>query len=170
MGFTPLEGLMMGTRSGSVDPGIVLYLMREKDYNAAQLDHILNEESGLKGIFGGSGDMREIADAIAQGNERAQLAFDMYVHRVRFHVGAMLAALGGLDALVFTAGVGENSPAVRAAVCESFAFLGLEIDARKNEGKPLDEDIATHESQVRVLVIQAQEDWAIAGECWKFAV
>ncbi len=168
MGFTPLEGLMMGTRSGSVDPGLLLYLMREKGYDAGQLDHVLNQESGLKGISGLSGDMRDIATAITQGHERAQLAFDMYVHRLRSGIGAMIATLGGVDALVFTAGVGEHSAQLRAAVCQRFAFLGLTIASDKNESSPIDEDISRPESTVRVLVIQAQEDWAVARECHKF--
>ncbi len=169
MGFTPLEGLMMGTRSGSIDPGILTYLMRENGTTADKLDHILNRESGLKGISGLSGDMREIAAGMKQGNARAQLAFDIYIHRLRFHIGAMLPALGGLDALVFTAGIGENSPPVRAATSEAFAFMGLQINADKNQNKPLDEDISKPESTVRVLVIHTQEDWAIARECWKLA-
>lgn len=169
MGFTPLEGLMMGTRSGSIDPGILLHLLRQGQ-TPDEIDRVLNRESGLKGVSGASGDMRDIAEAIARGDKRAQLAFDIYVHRVRFHIGAMLASLGGLDALVFTAGVGENSSALRASVCESFGFLGLELDAGKNENKPRDEDISTHQSRVRVLVIAAQENWAIARQCVKFVV
>lgn len=169
MGFTPLEGLMMGTRSGSVDPGILLYLLREKGMTADRLDEVLNQESGLKGISGLSGDMREIAAAIAQGNARAQLAFDIYVHRLCSEIGAMLANLGGLDALVFTGGVGEHSAEVRAAVAEKMAFLGLSIAAERNENAPVDQDIATPQSPIRILVIQAQEDWAIAQECWKFS-
>lgn len=168
MGFTPLEGLMMGTRSGSIDPGILLYLLRQ-GHSADELDRVLNLESGLKGISGISNDMREIAAAIARGDKRAQLAFDIYVHRVRFYIGAMLASLGGLDALIFTAGVGENSAKLRAAVCESFHFLGLELDDEKNGNAPQDEDIAARDSRIRVLVIRAQEDWAIAEDCWRFA-
>jgi acetate kinase len=169
MGFTPLDGLMMGTRPGSLDPGILLYLLREKGYSTEQLDRVLNRESGLRGVSGLSGDMREIEAAMARGNERARLAFAIYVHRLRSQIGAMLTSLGGLDALVFTAGVGENSAALRAAACEAFPFLGLQIDPGKNANAPLDSDIATPASAVRVLVIRTQEDWAIAQECWKFA-
>ena len=169
MGFTPLEGLMMGTRSGSVDPGILLYLMREKGLSADELDQMLNRESGFKGVSGLSGDLRDIDAARASGNVRAQLAFDVYVHRLRSGVGEMLATLGGLDALVFTGGVGEHSPAIRAAVCEAFGFLGVSVARDKNESAALDGDIATPESTKRVLVIEAQEDWAIARECWKLA-
>ena len=169
MGFTPLEGLMMGTRSGSIDPGITLYLLRERGMSAEDLDHILNWESGLKGVSGLSGDMREIAAAIEKGNPRALLAFEVYVHRARAQIGAMLAALGGLDALVFTGGVGENSAPVRAAICQAFAFLGLVISPEINGKSPANQDISRPESKVRVLVIPAQEDWAIARECWEWA-
>ncbi len=166
MGFTPLDGLMMGTRSGSVDPGILVYLLRQ-GANADKLDEILNRASGLKGISGLSGDMRQIVSAVEQGNDRALLAFEMYVHSLCRHIGAMLATLGGLDVLVFTGGIGENSLAVRAAACSSFEFLGLKLDPEKNVQSPVDCDIATPESAVRVLVLQAQEDWAIATECWR---
>ncbi len=167
MGFTPLEGLMMGSRSGSVDPGILLYLLQEKNYTADQLDHILNKESGLKGVSGVSGDMRQVIAAIAQGNSRAKLAFDMYIHRLQSQIGAMLATLGGLDVLVFTAGVGENQPAVRAAACEAFEFLGLKLDPEKNAQSPADQDISTTDSKVRVVLVHTQEDWAIAKACWQ---
>ncbi|MEG4108833.1 acetate kinase [Microcoleus sp. S13_C5] len=167
MGFTPLEGLMMGSRSGSIDPGILIHLLKQSDFTAEKLDGILNRNSGLKGISGVSSDLRQIGDAIAQGNERAQLALDIYIHRLRAGIGAMLASLGGLDALIFTAGVGENSPFVRAAACEAFGFIGLKLDGEKNQHSPVDEDIATVDSAARVLVIHTQEDWEIARECWK---
>jgi len=167
MGFTPLDGLMMGTRSGSVDPGILTYLMRQKGLSAQQLDQILNQESGLLGISGISGDMRQILAAAKSGHERAQLAFDIYVHRLQSAIGAMVAVLGGMDALIFTAGVGENSPEVRAATCENFAYLHLKLDPQKNLQPCSDQDIAAAGSSVPVLVIRAQEDWAIARECWK---
>jgi acetate kinase len=167
MGFTPLEGLMMGSRSGSIDPGLLLYLLRQPNSSVDQLDRILNQESGLKGISGISSDMRGILAAMAQGNSRAQLAFAIYVHSLRSHIGAMLASLGGLDALAFTAGVGEHATPVRAAACEAFAFLGLKLDLEKNAQSRLDWDIAAPDSTVRVLVIHAQEDWEIARECWK---
>ncbi|OYE05228.1 acetate kinase [Nostoc sp. 'Peltigera membranacea cyanobiont' 232] len=167
MGFTPLEGLMMGSRSGSIDPGILIYLLRYCNYSGEKLDDILNKASGLKGISGVSSDMREVREAIAQGNSRAQLAWDIYVHRLRSNIGAMLTSLGGLDALVFTAGVGEHSAEIRQAACEAFGFLGLKLDLEKNQQQPVDEDIATTDSAVRVLVIHTQEDWAIAGQCWQ---
>ncbi|MGK7917309.1 MAG: acetate kinase [Prochloraceae cyanobacterium] len=169
MGFTPLEGLMMGTRSGSIDPAIVIYLMREYDLDADRLDKMLNKASGLKGISGLSGDMRTITEAIATGNQRAKLAFDLYIHRLRSSIGSMVASLGGLDALVFTAGIGENSALVREKACAGFEFLGLKLDRQKNDSSPKDDDIATPDSAVRVLVINTEEDWAIASECWKQA-
>jgi acetate kinase len=148
MGFTPLEGLMMGSRSGSIDPGLLLHLLRQPDCSVDQLDRILNLESGLKGISGLSNDMREILAAMGRGNSRAQLAFDMYVHSLRSHIAAMLASLGGLDALAFTAGIGEHAAAVRAAACETFAFLGLKLDSEKNTQSRLDWDIAAPDSAV----------------------
>jgi acetate kinase len=177
MGFTPLEGLMMGTRSGSVDPGILTYLMRRRNFSGEQLDDVLNQKSGLLGISGISSDMREVLAASKNGAEpakqtRAKLALDMYVHRLQSGIGAMVAVLGGVDALIFSAGVGENSPEVRAAVCDNLAFLGLRLDPGKNAQSPLDrdkdkdKDISAPEANVRVLVIHAQEDWMIARECW----
>ncbi|PSB41737.1 acetate kinase [filamentous cyanobacterium Phorm 6] len=166
MGFTPLDGLMMGSRSGAIDPGIIIYLLRRSHFTAEELDNILNRNSGLKGISGVSSDMRQILAAIKDGNSRAQLAFDIYVHRLRAGIGAMLASLGGLDALIFTAGVGENSAVVRAAACEVFGFIGLRLDGEKNLNSPVDDDIAAVDSAVRVFVIHTQEDWEIARECW----
>ena len=160
---------MMGNRSGSIDPGLLLHLLRQPNYSVDQIDRILNQESGLQGISGLSSDLREILAAMAQGNSRAQLAFDTYVHSLRSHIGAMLASLGGLDALAFTAGIGEHAAAVRAAACEAFAFLGLKLDLEKNAQSRLDWDIAAPDSTVRVLVIHAQENWEIARECWKLS-
>ncbi|HLH62235.1 MAG TPA: acetate kinase [Ktedonobacteraceae bacterium] len=166
MGFTPLEGLMMGSRSGSIDPGILFYLQREKGQSAGDLDTTLNKSSGLKGIAGSS-DLRQVLQHMRNGDTRARLAFDMFVHRLRFYTGAMLATLGGVDVLIFTGGIGENSPDVRAAACESFSFLGLKLDQQKNSQSPPDQDISAPDSKVRVLIIHTQEDWEIARECWK---
>ena len=168
MGFTPLEGLMMGSRSGSIDPGIMLYLLEQKGYTAEQLDTTLNKASGLRGIAG-SGDMRQVLREVKEGNPRAKLAFDMFVYRLRYYTGAMLAALGGLDALVFAGGIGEHSAEVRAAVVDSFAFLGLKLDGQKNALSPADQDISAAGSAVPVVIVRTQEDWAIAQECWKLA-
>jgi acetate kinase len=166
MGFTPLDGLMMGSRSGAVDPGILIHLIRQQGYTADQLDQELNQASGLKGISGISADLRQVMAAIDAGNPQAKLAFDIYIHRLRSCIGSMLASLGGLDALVFTAGVGENSAIVRTQVCQAFQFLGLKLDEQQNETRPVDQDIAIDDSLVRVLVIHTQEDWAIAQACW----
>jgi acetate kinase len=166
MGFTPLDGVMMGTRSGSVDPGILTYLMREEKADGKSLDELLNSKSGLLGISGVSADMREIVAAIKSGNSRAQLAFDIFVYRLRAAIGAMLAALDGADAIIFTAGIGENSAEVRSATCAHFSFVGVQLDSEKNANGNSDRDIASPQSAIRVLIVQAQEDWAIARECW----
>ena len=167
MGFTPLDGLMMGTRSGAVDPGILIYLMRQGHLDGQHINRMLNQESGLLGISGLSSDMREILTAIQQGHERAKLAFDIYVHRVRSAIGSMAATLGGMDSLVFTAGVGENSSDVRTVVCSKLGFLGVELNDELNARPALDREISTASSYIRVFVIRAEEDWSIAAECWK---
>lgn len=167
MGFTPLDGLMMGTRSGAVDPGILIYLMRQ-GYSANQLEHLLNQESGLKGISGISHDLRDIEVAILQGNKRAKLARNIYVHRLKACLGGLLMSLERINAIVFTAGIGEHSPLVRSMICEALAFVGIRLDAAKNQNSPVDLDVATDESEVRVLVIHTQEAWAIATDCWNY--
>lgn len=168
MGYTPLEGLMMGTRCGSVDPSILIHLMRQgKDAEA--IDNILNKESGLKGLSGVSSDLREVLKAREAGNTRAQLAFDVYIHRMRSHIGAMLASLGGLDVIIFTGGVGENSAEVRLGAMEAFQFLGIKLNSHKNNCSSADTNIAADDS-IPVLVLHTQEDWAIATECWKKAL
>ena len=163
MGFTPLDGLMMGSRSGSVDPGILLYLMRQ-GYSADQLDTLLNKESGLKGLSGLGNDMRLVVEAMEQGNPQAQLAMDVFIHRLRREMGGMIASLGGLDVVVFTAGIGENSPLVWQRACEPFAFLGLKLRNDLGRSKE-DQEIAAVDSTVRALVIHTQEEWAIAQAC-----
>jgi acetate kinase len=167
MGFTPLDGLMMGTRSGSVDPSILTYLMRQDSLSGQQIDDMLNKKSGLLGISGLSSDMREILAAIKAGNKRAKLAFDIYVHRLQAGIAAMAASLGGIDALIFTAGVGEHSPETRAATCEKLGFIGVKLDPAKNAQSPVDAEISAADSAVRVLIIRAQEDWEIAKDCWQ---
>ena len=162
MGFSPLEGLMMGTRCGSIDPQIPLYMMQEYGMSAEKLNHIFNKESGLKGVSGISADLRTIKEAIADGNTRASLAFDIYLHRLKKAIAAMVASLNGLDVLVFTAGVGENQNDLREKTCSALSYLGLELDSAKNEAEPGDENIATDNSQIQILVIHTQEDWAIA--------
>jgi acetate kinase len=167
MGFTPLDGLMMGTRSGAVDPGILTFLMREDGLSGQQLDDLLNTKSGLLGISGISSDMRRIVAEMKTGNARAKLAFEIFIHRLQSSIGAMIAVLGGLDCLVFTAGIGENSPEVRHAACASLGFIGLKLDGPKNSQASGDQDISLASSRVRVLVLRAQEDWAIAQACWR---
>lgn len=162
MGFTPLDGLVMGTRSGALDPGLVLHLLRQPGTSVDALDALLNQRSGLRGLSGRSGDLREVLAARADGDSAAILAFDVYIHRLRSQIGAMLAALGGLDAVVFTAGVGEHSAEVREAALAPFTFLGVHLDAERNARPDADVDVATRDSAVPVLVIRAREEWAIA--------
>lgn len=169
MGFTPLDGLMMGARAGAVDPEILIYLMRQ-GMPTEEIDRLLTKASGLLGISGVSHDLREIGDEISKGNERAQLAQDMYLHRLKACFGSMLMSLGGVDVVVFTAGVGEHSAEIRAEACEEMRFLGVDLDLEANEQSPVDRDIATAESKVRVLVIHTQEDWVISQECWRYVV
>jgi acetate kinase len=165
MGFTPLDGLMMGARPGALDPGILTYLLREDHPTADALDHILNHASGLLGISGVSSDMRRVLAARAQGSARAALAFDIFVHRLCAYIGAMLAALGGADALIFAGGIGEHSPEVRAAACDAFAFLGLRLDPARNAASPADAPISAPDSALPVLIVATQEDWMIARDC-----
>jgi len=162
MGFTPLEGLPMATRSGSVDPGLLLHLLRSPDCTAEALSELLNRRSGLAGLAGGTGDLREVLAGRERGEPRAELAFDVFVHRLRRALGEMLASLGGVDAVVFTGGIGEAAPAVRSAALEPFDFLGLVVDPDRNAASPEDADIAHARSRVSVPVIAAREDWAIA--------
>ena len=166
MGFTPLEGLMMGTRSGSVDPGILTFLLRQDHLTAEQLDDVLNKRSGLLGISGLSNDMRRIVSAMNEGDLRAKLAFDIFVHRLTSLIGSMVAVLGGIDVLVFTAGIGENSMEIREAACANLKFLGVELDRAKNSRPVKDGDVSHADSRVRIMTIRAQEDWAIARDCW----
>jgi acetate kinase len=167
MGFTPLEGVIMGTRAGSIDPGILIYLMQEHQKGANELNDGLNDESGLKGIAGTS-DMRTIIKKINEGNADARLAFEMYVHSLHKNIGAMIGSLGGIDVLLFTGGIGENSAEIRQHVCNKFNFLNLSIDSIKNTLVTVDSDVAETGSTVRVLVIHTREDLAIAQACTKF--
>jgi acetate kinase len=163
MGFTPLEGLVMGTRSGSVDPGLVLWLAERGRLSLPELSEGLEHESGLLGL-GGSADMREILARVASGEERAGLALDVYVHRLRACIAAMAAALGGLDALVFTGGVGERSPAVRARAAAGLGFLGIALDEASNREASVDAEIGAPAAPVRTLVLAAREDLEIARQ------
>jgi acetate kinase len=161
MGFTPLEGLMMVRRSGSIDPGLLLYLLRQQGVSADALDRGLNEQAGLAGVSGVSADLRAVLAAADHGDARSRLAVEMFVHRVVATLGGLVATLGGLDALVFTGGIGEHSLMVRGQVAASLEFLGLRLDAAANAEVSSDADIAATDSRVRVLVITAREDLAV---------
>jgi acetate kinase len=156
MGFTPLDGLMMATRPGSLDPGILTYLLGQGFVTADDLDDALQRQSGLRGISGISDDIRAILAARAAGHARARLAFDLFIARLRAEIAAMAAALGGLDALVFTAGIGGGSPEVRAAACAGLRWMGIALDGDRNEAAP-DVDVAADDSRARILVIRTQE-------------
>ncbi len=164
MGFTPLEGLLMGTRSGDLDPAIILHVMAREELSLNEANTLLNKHSGLQGISGISGDMRDIIKESEKGNANAQLALDIYCYRIRKYIGSYAAVLGGLDALVFTAGIGENSALVRKKCCENLEFLGIQIDDEKNEqakGSQSDE-IQTDDSKVKVFRIPTNEELVIA--------
>ena len=163
MGFTPLDGLVMGTRSGSVDPGLLLYVLRHKGLSLQELDDALNKESGLLGISGLSSDMRQIL-AASEENPAARLALEVYIHRLLQTIAAMAASLGGVDGLVFTAGVGENSAEVRKRVCENLTYMGIELDLAANASCKPDSDVSLPGSSARVLVIATREDLTIVRE------
>lgn len=163
MGFTPLEGLVMATRSGTVDPGALLYLQRRAGMSEAEITEALDREGGLLALAG-TPDMREVLERIAAGDDDAELAFDVYVHRLRALIAAMAAAMGGLDVLVFTGGVGENAPPVRSATVAGLRFLGLEIGPMLNASLGPDNDISAPGARVPTLVIKAHEDVEVARE------
>jgi acetate kinase len=162
MGFSPLEGVPMATRAGSVDPRGIFYLLDPGRLSREELESGLENDSGLKGLSGISGDVREIEQAEDAGDEQAALALAVYVHKISAAIASMATSLGGIDAVVFTAGVGENSSRIRARVCERLAFLGIELDLVLNEGAEPDVDIAAKNSAVRVLVIKARESLIVA--------
>ena len=164
MGFTPLEGMMMGTRPGSVDPGILLYVMKERGLSVEGLHEALNHGSGLLGVSGVSSDFRKVEEAAARGEARARLALDIYADRIRSAVGSLAAVMGGVDALVFTAGVGENSASLRAMVCDGLSFMGLELDNTLNEKSRPDAVVSKEKSPVKVLTIKTREALFIAQE------
>lgn len=165
MGLTPLEGLVMGTRSGDIDPAIAFFLARKEGLDLSAIDRTLNQESGLLGISGVSSDMREVMHAAGEGDERARLALEVFTYRVRKYIGAYWAVLGTLDAVVFTGGIGENSGTVRRMACEDLEALGIEIDEKKNqECGDEDADVSTGNSRVRVLVIPTNEELMIARD------
>ena len=164
MGFTPLEGLVMGTRSGDVDPAVLTYIMEELGLSAKELDDLLNKESGVLGISGVSSDFRDVEIAAAEGNERAQLALDIFNYGVKKYIGSYVAAMDGIDCLVFTAGLGENSPETREAVCDGLNFFGIKIDKSKNAVKGKQVDISAADSKVKVLIVPTNEELMIARD------
>jgi len=165
MGFTPLDGIAMCTRSGALDPGILLFLMRENP-DIDRLEKTLERESGLQGLSGLPGDTRILLPEAAKGHARAKLAMDVFLHRLQAGMGQMLASLQGRpDAIVFTDAIGEDEPLVRSRACEPFQFIGVDVDPKKNAASPLDSDIALPQAPVRVLIVKSREDWQIAREC-----
>jgi acetate kinase len=164
MGFTPLEGLMMATRSGSIDPSIVLHVQQRHGLSAEQVESALNRESGLLGVSGISADMRQVLAAAKEGHDQARLALGIYTHRVRQTIGALAVTMGGVDALVFTAGVGEHAREVRASICAGLECLGLELDAQTNASCLPDADVARPGSRGRILVIATREDVTMLRE------
>lgn len=164
MGMTPLEGLVMGTRCGDIDPAIVTFLMNKKNMNAEEMDNLMNKKSGVLGISGVSSDFRDIEGAAAQGNKRAQLALDKFAYTVRKYIGSYAAAMGGLDVVVFTAGLGENSADTRAQICEGLEFLGVTVDAGKNNIRGKEAEISKDGAKVKVFVIPTNEEIMIARD------
>jgi acetate kinase len=167
MGFTPLEGAIMGTRCGDIDPAIPLYLMEKEGFTASEMDSLLNKESGLLGITGKYYDRRDIMKAADQGNERAKLAVEMESYRLRKYIGSYVASLGNVDAIVFSAGVGENVPLIRWKACKGLEQMGIRIDEHRNEnaiGRSQETDISSDGSQVRIFVIPTNEELVMAED------
>jgi len=166
MGFGPLNGLIMGTRSGDVDPFIIFHLVNQLGYTADQVNNLLNKKSGMKGLTGFS-DMRDVSGLIAEGNEEAEMAYRMYTYRIKKYIGSYAAILNGLDAIVFTGGVGENDAAVRRMVCSDMDFLGIHLDEEKNKRcSESTREINTEESSVKILIIPTNEELEIVKQCY----
>ena len=164
MGLTPVEGLVMGTRCGDIDPAIIPYLEKNLNYTADSIDNLINKESGLLGVSGVGNDMRDIEARAAEGHERSKLALEIFCYRASKYIGAYAAAMGGLDAVVFTAGIGERSPPVREMICANLGFMGVEIDKEKNAECHTECDISANDTGVRVFVIPTNEELSIARE------
>lgn len=164
MGFTPLEGLVMGTRSGDLDPAIVKFLVSNVGMSIEEVDNTLNKKSGFIGLSGVSSDKRDLETAALNGNERAQLALDVFHYRIRKYIGAYAAAMGGVDAVVFTAGIGENSVSARENICKGLEFLGIKIDKEKNNIRGKAADVSADDARVRVLVVPTDEELMIARD------
>ncbi len=163
MGFTPLAGLAMGTRSGDIDPAIISYICKKEGITVDEMNSVLNKESGVYGMSGISSDMRDIKSAAAEGNERAQLTLDVYAHKIKAFIGAYIAEMNGVDAIVFTAGIGENDPLTRANVCRDMDALGIILDPEKNETRE-QSVISADDSKVKVLLIPTNEELMIARD------
>ena len=164
MGLTPLEGLPMGTRSGNLDPAILQFIMNKYGYTADEMLNILNKKSGVLGISGVGSDFRDLEKAAKEGNERAQLALDKFAYEVRKYIGSYAAAMGGVDIITFTAGVGENGPDMRESICEDLGFLGVHVDHEKNQVRGKETDISAADSTVKVYVIPTNEELMIARD------
>ena len=164
MGLTPLEGLMMGTRSGNIDPAIIFHLMDERKMSADTINQMLNRESGLLGISGVASDVRDLLRAVSGGNSQATLALQMFSYRVKQYIGKYAAVLGGLDALIFTAGIGENAPSIRATICENLEFLGVHLDEEKNQSGETEKVIHREDAPVKLLVVPTNEELMIARD------
>ena len=164
MGLTPLEGLMMGTRSGDIDGGAVTFIMEKEHLDAAGISNLLNKKSGVLGIFGKSSDMRDLENAVAAGDPKAVLAENMYFYRIKKYIGAYAAALGGVDVIVFTGGVGENQASARWGACSGLEFMGVKLDAEKNKVRGEEAVISTDDSKVKVVVIPTDEELMIASD------
>jgi acetate kinase len=162
MGFTPLEGLLMGTRSGDMDPQIILFIMGKEGLEKSEAETLLNKHSGLLGLSGTSSDMREIISEMNNGDKKCKTAFEVFTYRVKKYIAAYAAAMNGIDAVVFTGGIGENSPEVRKACCDGLEFMGLKYDDSRNISKDKEKDIATADSRVKVLVVPTNEELVIA--------
>ena len=162
MGLTPVEGLMMGTRCGDVDPAALLYIQQKEGFSTADMQKLINKKSGVLGVSGVSSDMRDIENAVAAGHKRAQLALDMYEYRITKYIGAYTAALGGVDVIVFTGGVGENQTGTREKICRQLEFLGIDFDAEKNKTRGEEIELTRQGSKVRVVVIPTDEEYMIA--------
>ena len=164
MGFTPLEGLVMGTRCGDIDPAIITYLMRKENMTSAEMEDYLNKKSGVLGISGVSSDFRDVEEAAVAGNERAQLALDVFVHKVRSYIGSYTAAMGGVDAIIFTAGLGENSAMMRDKICNGLEYLGTRIDLERNKIRGQAKEVSVEGSKVKIFVIPTNEEVMIARD------
>ena len=166
MGFTPLEGLVMGTRSGDIDPAIVTFIREKENLPQGVANEILNKKSGVLGISGVSSDFRDIEEAVAEGNERAALALKVFAHKVRFYIGAYIAEMNGVDAIIFTAGVGENDVTMREVICHNLGNLGIKLDPVKNKVRGKETIISTDDSRVKILLIPTNEELMIARDTY----